>query len=58
MNAKDNDQMESVLFFNWNLLDDGEHTAAATADGEEFGRTGVGATTLGDRGGEEVSVGR
>ena len=34
------------LLFNWNLLDDGEHTGMSVADGEEAGRATVWATTL------------
>ena len=36
------------LLFNWNLLGDGTHTIVAQADGEEFGRTTVTVTTLGE----------
>ena len=35
------------LLFNWNLLDDGLHTVAASADGVEFARVEVTVTTLG-----------
>ena len=36
------------LLFNWNLLDDGEHTVVAKADDEELGRATVRVTTLGE----------
>ena len=36
------------LTFNWNLLDDGEHTVRALADGVEFASTTVIVTTLGE----------
>ena len=35
------------LLFNWNLLDDGEHTVVAYVDGVELGRATVTVTTLG-----------
>ena len=35
------------LLFNWNLLEDGEHTVVARADGMELGRATVQVTTLG-----------
>ncbi len=35
------------LLFNWNRLDDGEHTVTAYVDGEELGRATVRVTTLG-----------
>ena len=35
------------LLFNWNRLEDGEHTVVAYVDGEELGRTTVQVTTLG-----------
>ena len=35
------------LLFNWNLLEDGEHTVVALADGVEFGRATFTVTTLG-----------
>ena len=35
------------LLFNWNLLGDGPHTVAASADGVEFARVEVTVTTLG-----------
>ena len=35
------------LLFNWNLLGDGLHTVAASADGVEFARVAVTVTTLG-----------
>ena len=36
------------LLFNWNLLDDGEHTVVARVDGVELGRATVLVTTLGE----------
>ena len=36
------------LLFNWNLLEDGEHTARALADGVEFGQAIFTVTTLGE----------
>ena len=36
------------LLFNWNRLEDGEHTARALADGVEFGRATFTVTTLGE----------
>ena len=36
------------LLFNWNRLDDGEHTVVASVDGEELGRATVRVTTLGE----------
>ena len=36
------------LLFNWNLLGDGEHTVVAFVDGEEWSRTTVTVTTLGE----------
>lgn len=44
------------VFCNWNLLDDGAHTSVPTPDGEEFGRAGGGATTLG-AGAEKACLG-
>ena len=35
------------LLFNWNRLEDGEHTVVALVDGEELGRATVQVTTLG-----------
>ena len=35
------------LLFNWNLLDDGEHTVRVLADGEEVGQATFTVTTLG-----------
>ena len=36
------------LLFNWNLLDDGQHTVSARADGVEFGSATFTVTTLGE----------
>ena len=36
------------LLFNWNLLDDGEHTVVALVDGEPWRRATVWVTTLGE----------
>ena len=36
------------LLFNWNRLDDGEHTVIASVDGVELGRAVVRVTTLGE----------
>jgi len=36
------------LLFNWNRLEDGEHTVVALVDGEELGRATVTVTTLGE----------
>ncbi len=36
------------LLFNWNLLDDGQHTVSAQADGVEFGSATFTVTTLGE----------
>ena len=36
------------LLFNWNRLDDGQHTVRALADGEEFGHSTFTVTTLGE----------
>ena len=35
------------LLFNWNRLEDGDHTVIALVDGEELGRATVQVTTLG-----------
>ena len=37
------------LLYNWNLLDDGEHTIRALIDGEEFANTTVRVTTFGEQ---------
>ena len=36
------------LLFNWNRLEDGEHTVVALVDGEELGRATIQVTTLGE----------
>ncbi len=42
------------LLFNWNRLDDGQHTVSALADGEEFGTATFTVTTLGEEFKENV----
>ena len=42
------------LLFNWNRLDDGQHTVSALADGEEFGTATFTVTTLGEKFKENV----